>query len=158
LGTNAKPFNFTVFTRRPTDKIAMFLRSIRSGFLINFVFKKSYSFVYIFEGRSQMTDHGVLLRHSTRISKRNCLLYPTYIKIQCEADGKVILEDVKLNPGSSTRCLVTNGLRTSAENSSITSVSRFTRTNKTSQNIVTSGFCMTWARVSKTWPFSHRSC
>ena len=103
LGTNDKPVNFTVFTRRPADKIATFLRSIRSGFLINFVFKKSYSFVYIFEGRSQITDHDVLLRYSTRISQRNCLLYPTYLKIQCEADGKVILEDVKLNPGSSLR-------------------------------------------------------
>jgi hypothetical protein len=36
--TNAKPVTFTVFTRWTTDKIALFLWSIPSSFLINFVF------------------------------------------------------------------------------------------------------------------------
>jgi hypothetical protein len=36
--TNAKPVNFTIFTRRTIDKIALFLWYIPSCFLINFVF------------------------------------------------------------------------------------------------------------------------
>ena len=36
--TNAKPVNFTIFTRTTIHKIALFLWSIPSCFLINFVF------------------------------------------------------------------------------------------------------------------------
>jgi hypothetical protein len=66
LGTNAKPVNFTVFTRRPTDKIATFLRSIRSGFLINFVFKKAIV-LFIFlkhEVRWQITVYYCVTAHA----------------------------------------------------------------------------------------------
>jgi hypothetical protein len=92
---NAKPIHFT---GRTADKIALFLWSIPSCFLLNFVFLKRYGFVYSFEfwfksrdeagGGTQkeqlgsVTDHSVLLHFkNARALANQIACYKTYIPL-----------------------------------------------------------------------------